>query len=195
MTNKIAYGVVAIIIIGIISVATLSKSVSSPQAQKSPVVVKDVVIPSDPQDIVPGTYPNQIKNVSTTTGLSIVSGLVENNIDAAGKVTDDHLELLLKNLSSTDMSNFEVYYTVTDLVTNKSEGYYKKLTGLIIPHNTSTTIHFDQKSGLGHFGVNKDGLYFTSKNKLRFNIEVSTQGFQVAHLEIFKDAGGAEVKD
>ncbi len=187
---------VGVIIVAIIAVSVISKSGTTVPTQKVATVTKNTTITTtDPQDIVPGTYPNQIKNLSTTTGLSIVSGLVENNIDAAGKVTDDHLELVLKNSSLAEMSNFEVYYTVTDLTTNKSEGYYKKLAGLTLLKGAFMTIHFDGKNAVGHYGVNKDGLYFTSKNKLRFNIDVSARGFQVAHLELFKDAGGAEVKD
>lgn len=187
-------------IIGIVSVALIAGLVfieSNSSSQPAPIIsaTKDVSVPSDPQDIVPGTYPNNIKNTATSSGLSIVSGLVENNVDAQGKITNDHLELLLKNTSANDMSNFEVYYTIADLTTGKSEGYYKKLTGLVLKGGELKSIHFDGKNGVDHFGVNKDGLYFTSKNKLQFDIQVSTMGFQTAHLQILKDAGGAELKD
>jgi len=150
---------------------------------------------NDPQDIVPGMYPNPIKNASTATGLSIVSGLVENNIDAAGKITDDHLEILIKNDSKQDMTNMEAYYTVSDPTTGKSEGYYKKLPNLVIKSGESVAVHFDGKNIPNHYGVNKDGIYFTSKNKLQFVVEVSAPGFKTAQLSIAKDAGGAEVKD
>ena len=150
---------------------------------------------NDSQDIVPGRYPNQIKNTSTTAGLSIPSVFVENNVDSAGKITDDHLEIRLKNDSKQDMTNLETYYTVTDATTGKSEGYYKKLSDLILKPGDASAVHFDGKKIQGHFGVNKDGLYFTSKNKLQFVIDVSTPGFKIAHFEISKDAGGAEIKD
>lgn len=149
----------------------------------------------DPQDIVPGLYTNQIKNTSVNAGLSIVSGLVENNENKDGKAVDDHLELAIKNSSTQDMSNFEVYYTVTDLVTLKKEGYYKKLSGFTLKAGETQAIHFDKNVGLNHYGANKDGLYFTSQNQLEFNVQVSTPEFKIATIKITKDAGGAEEAD
>lgn len=189
------YSIIGIVGVALIAGLVLIKSNGASQPAPITTPTKDAGISSDPQDIVPGTYPNQIKNTATASGLSIVSGLVENNVDVQGKVADDHLELLLKNTSAQDMSNFEVYYTITDLTTATSEGYYKKLTGFVLKSGESKSVHFDGKTGVDHFGVNKDGLYFTSKNKLQFDIQVSTLGFQVAHLQILKDAGGAELKD
>ncbi|GEM_PF-1932212 len=202
MKNNITYGIVGIIaIVLIVGFVSLKQSINSKSVSHNTVATVATnnaispIIPSDPEDIVPGTYPNLIKNLATASGLLISSGHVENNVDAQGRVVNDHLELLLKNTSAQDMSNFEVYYTITDLTTTKSEGYYKKLNGFVLKSGDSQSVHFDGKSGASHFGVNKDGLYFTSKNKLRFNIQVSTPGFQIAHLEILKDAGGAEIKD
>ncbi len=184
-------------IVGIVLIAGLVLIKSNGTSQPAPVTTttKDAGVSGDPQDIVPGTYPNQIKNTATASGLSIVSGFVENNIDAQGKVADDHLELLLKNTSVQDMSNFEVYYTIADLTTGKNEGYYKKLTGFALKSGESKSVHFDGKTDVDHFGVNKDGLYFTSKNKLQFDVQVSAAGFQIAHIQLTKDAGGAELKD
>lgn len=195
MNNKIIYTVIGIV--GVVLVAGLTFIKQSGTSQPAPVTVttKDAGVPSDPQDIVPGTYPNKISNTATATGLSVVSGFVENNVDAQGKVTNDHLELLIKNTSAKDMSNFEVYYTVTDLLTNKTEGYYKQLTGLVLKSGESKSIHFDGKTIAGHFGVNKNGIYFTSQNKLQFDIQVSAPAFQIAHIQLRKDAGGAELKD
>lgn len=150
---------------------------------------------TNPEDVVPGTYQNKINNTSTVTGLVVQSGLVENNTDAQGKITNDHLELLLKNTSSQDMSNFEGYYTVKDLTTGKSEGYYKKLTDLVLKSGESKSIHFDNGIGDAHYGINKNGIYFTSKNKLQFDVQVSTPNFKMATIQIMKDAGGAEMKD
>lgn len=202
MTKYKMFGVAGIIgiviVVGFMFIKTNStKPVPVATTAKDTVAKKTVnqIVPSDPQDIVPGTYPNQIKNASTVEGLVIVSGLVENNIDAQGKVTDDHLELLLKNSSTQEMSNFEAYYTITDLATAKSEGYYKKLTGFVLKGGESKSVNFDGKNGVDHFGVNKDGLYFTSKNKLQFDVQVSAAGFQIAKIQLTKDAGGAEVKD
>jgi hypothetical protein len=93
------------------------------------------------------------------------------------------------------MSNFEAYYTITDTVTNKQEGYYKKLTGLVLRSGESKIIHFDTKVAENHFGLNTNGMYFTGKNKMIFDVQISSPEFKVATLKINKDAGGAEVKD
>ena len=150
---------------------------------------------SNPQDVVPGLYKNEISNTSTLEGFSISSAIVENNTDASGKVVNDHLEFKLINTSGKDLSNFEIYYTITDLVTNKKEGYFKPLTGFVLKSGQSQTIHLDNLSGEGHFSSNKNSIYYTSANKLQFDVIVSTPGYKVQTVQVFKDAGGAEVKD
>jgi hypothetical protein len=40
---------------------------------------------SSPENIVPGLYPNPIKNNATKQGIKITSIMVENNTDASGK--------------------------------------------------------------------------------------------------------------
>jgi hypothetical protein len=192
--NKKTYIIGAIILV-IIGGVILSKSFSPSTQKATQTNSTKQNVSSDPQDIVPGLYTNVIKNTSTISGLKIESGLVENNIDKDGKTADDHLELVLKNNSSKDMNNFEAYYTITDLVDSKKEGYYKKLTGLTLKAGETKTIHFDSNVGENHFGVNKDGLYFTGKNKMRFDVQISTPNFMIATIQIAKDAGGAELKD
>lgn len=206
MTNTQIY--IGVSVIGVVLVASLSLFNGGSSGQKPSVtstaqggVVSqtssgDTAAPqSDPQDIVPGMYKNQIQNTATRVGLVIQSGLVENNVDAQGKITNDHLEVVLKNTSAETMSDFEAYYTITDVQTGKSEGYYKKLTGVVLPSGESTAVHFDGGSGAHHFGVNKNGLYFVSKNKLQFDVQISAATFKIAQIQILKDAGGAEMKD
>ncbi|MCL5091486.1 MAG: hypothetical protein M1342_01530 [Patescibacteria group bacterium] len=149
----------------------------------------------DPQDVVPGLYPNPIKNTATTQGIKITSLMVENNTDASGNPVNDHLQMTLQNLTSKDLSSFKVYYTIIDTVTNKKEGYYKKLSPFVLPAGKTQTIHFDNKSGSNHFSVNNHSLYFTSSNKLQFNIIVSTPGYAMQTAQVSKSAGGAETKD
>jgi hypothetical protein len=195
--NKYTYLIIGIIVLGVVVVSINKMSTNSIQKNTTQ-QIKTVSVKNtsqDPQDIVPGLYTNTIKNNSTISGLTIVSGLVENNLDQNGKPTDDHLELVIKNSSSKDASNFEAYYTITDTVTNKQEGYYKKLTGLTLKSGESKTIHFDTKVSENHFGLNTNGMYFTGKNKMIFDVQISSPEFKVATLKINKDAGGAEVKD
>lgn len=149
----------------------------------------------DPQDIVPGLYPNPIKNNATAEGFKINSVMVENNTDPAGNPVSDHLELVLQNLTNRDLSNFEIYYTITDTVTNKKEGYYKKLVNYTLKAGATQSINFDNKSGAGHFSANAHSLYFTSTNKLHFVVIISTPGYKIETTSIDKAAGGAETKD
>lgn len=206
MKHLIIYGTLLIVVALIVSTYIFPKNkvvAATPQARvargngvvasKNPALVSASL--NDAQDVVPGRYPNLINNTATATGLDIVSGLVENNLDGNGKVTDDHLELLLKNNSTKSMTDFEAYYTITDTINGNKEGYYKKLTGLSIAPGMSASVHFDGKNDHLHYGVNKDGIYFTSKNKLQFDVEISTPGFKTQRLQVAKDAGGAEVKD
>lgn len=151
--------------------------------------------PQDPQEIVPGLYKNPIQNSSTQKGFDIIKITVENNTDATGKVISDHLELALKNTSGKDLTNLEIYYTITDLTTNKKEGYYKKLAGFTLKNDQTQTIHLDNKTGVGHFSINKNSIYFNSNNKLLFDVIVNTPGYQSQIVQVTKDAGGAEIKD
>lgn len=149
----------------------------------------------NPQDVIPGLYPNPIKNTATAQGFKITSLMVENNTDAAGNPVSDHLQITLQNFSTKDLSPFEVYYTITDTVTNKKEGYYKKLTNFVLPAGKTQTLHFDNKSDTNHFTVNTHSLYFTSSNKLQFTVTVSTPHYAMQTAQISKTAGGAETKD
>lgn len=202
MNNKLPYitgGGVLLLLVGFL----FSNSQKSTQSQNTNNTVSvspsisntNTAASQDPQDIVPGLYKNQIQNTATQVGFVIASTMVENNVDAAGKTVDDHLELTLKNTAGRDLADFEVYYTITDPTTNKKEGYYKKLTGFVLKNGETQQINFDNKQGDGHYGINKNGMYYSSPNKLQFNIQVSTLGYKSQTAQVFKDAGGAEVKD
>lgn len=149
----------------------------------------------DPQDIVPGLYKNQIQNTATKEGFAIAATTVENNTDATGKTVGDHLELTLKNTAGKDLTDFEIYYTITDPTTKKKEGYYKKLFGFVLRNGETQKINFDNKSGDGHFTANKNSIYYTSTNKLLFDAMVSSSGYKIQTTQIAKAAGGAETKD
>jgi len=148
---------------------------------------------ASPEDIVPGLYPDPIKNSATTPGLKITSILVENNTDASGNPVSDHLEVTLQNLTDVPLSNLQAYYTITDAANGKKEGYYRSLTGFALPPKGSGTIHFDGQSGYGHFPVNMHGIYGTAMDKLNFTVEISVPGYAPVHGTATKAPGGAEV--
>ena len=149
----------------------------------------------DPQDIVPGLYKNPIQNTAAADGFVVTDSKVENNIDKAGKAIDDHLELTLKNTAGKDLTDFEVYYLITDTMTGQKEGYYKKLTDFVLKSGETQAIHFDNGTESGQFKVNKDSLYYKSPNKLTFDVTVSAAGYKIQTVQISKDAGGAEQVD
>ena len=202
MNNKLPYiigGGIVVLLVGFL--VSNSQKNNQPQNTKNVLYVTPAsgdtnsVTSQDPQDVVPGLYKNQIQNTATKEGFTIVATTVENNTDETGKTVGDHLELALKNTVGKDLTDFEVYYTVTDPTTNKKEGYYKKLTGFVLKNGETQHINFDNKQGQGHFTANKNSIYYTSSNKLLFDVMVSTSGFKVQTAQVTKAAGGAETKD
>ncbi len=149
----------------------------------------------DPQDVVPGLYKNQIKNTASKEGFTILTTTVENSTDAAGKSVSDHLELTIKNTAGRDLTDFEVYYTITDPTTGKKEGYYKKLTRFVLRNGETKSINFDNKQGDSHFSTNRNSIYYSSTDKLLFTIMLSTPGYKLQTTNVEKAAGGAEQKD
>ncbi len=139
---------------------------------------------------------NPIHNTSNVDALKIDSVLVENNVDAAGKTVDDHLEIALTNSGTTQLAHFEVFYTVADQTTLATENYYLALpdTFTIAP-GASRTIHFDNTGAPDHFPVNNYSLYKTSHNKLDVSVSVSATDAKPVTTGVTKDVGGAEQAD
>lgn len=139
---------------------------------------------------------NPIQNTATEPTLHIDSVLVENNVDTAGKTTDDHLEIALSNSGATDLSGLEVFFTFADPTTTTSESYYTKLPAdFTIPAGGSRIAHFDNTGAADHFTVNQFSLYYTDTNALDVTVEVSATGAAVQTTTLQKDAGGAETAD
>jgi hypothetical protein len=137
---------------------------------------------------------NPIMNTSTVPGLTLVGAMAENNVDPATKQpTADRLQVQLKNTSSNPLSGFEIYYTMTEATTKKSESYYLPLTGLTLAAGAETTIFFDNQAGPNHFPENKFSIYRSSKNQVDFTIEVSAKGVAIAKGTAVKGAGTGEV--
>jgi hypothetical protein len=136
---------------------------------------------------------NPIVNTSTKQGLEIVSAMVENNVDpATGKDIADRLQITLKNTSSETLSDLEVYYEMKDVTTQKTEGYYQKLTGFNLAPGTEGTVFFDNQAAAGHYPENKFSLYRTSANEVDFSIEVSAAGYAPAMGQAVKAVGTGE---
>jgi hypothetical protein len=151
---------------------------------------------NDMQDKTPTIADTQFQPSTGPVGFKIVNLMVENNYDPVAKHdAPDHLEIELQNTSGKDISNLVAYYTITDSTSNQKEAYVNPLNGLTLKAGETKSIHFDQAEGANHFRANPNGLYYTSKNELRFSVTISTSGYEAQNAEVKKDAGGAEVPD
>ena len=146
---------------------------------------------TDKTDTDPAFTPNLIAEESNKPlPVTINDKRVEDN------ATADHFEITLTNTGSSTLNSFDIYYTITDKVTNKVEGYYQKLTGLSINPSEKKTIHFDNLvTQSGHFYGNMNGLYGTSKNGLMFDVYLHNNGYTPMNFKVEKAKGTAEVAD
>ena len=146
---------------------------------------------NDKQDKDPVFAENPIKESSNTLlPIKIKDARVEDN------ATADHLEITVTNTGKDELKSFDIYYTITDKVDNKTEAYYQKLDGLSIKPGEAKTIHFDNKvKEQGHYFGNMSGLYGTSKNGLTFNVLLHNSGYKPLEFTVEKAKGTAEVAD
>jgi hypothetical protein len=150
----------------------------------------------DMQDNSPTTVDTQFKPSSGLEGFKIANIMVENNYDpVARQDAPDHLEVELQNTIDADITNIVVYYTITDLTTNKQESYLVPLKGLVLKAGETKSIHFDQVTGADHFRANPNSMYYASTNEMAFSVTISATGYQAQNADVKKDAGGAEVPD
>lgn len=150
---------------------------------------------NDLQDDAPTSATNPIQESSITTGFTIDNILVENNQLADGSDAPDHLELAVTNVTDTDISNFDVYYTITDPTTSIVQSYYRTLPDFILAAGETRAIHFDNASEVDHFSVNPNNLYYTDTNELLVEVTLHADGFAPQTANVTKDAGGAEIPD
>jgi archaellum component FlaF (FlaF/FlaG flagellin family) len=145
----------------------------------------------DKVDKDPAFTPNLIVETSNTPlPVTINDKRVEDNS------TSDHFEITLTNNGSTPLNSFDIYFTITDKVTNKQEGYYQKLTGLSINPSEKKAINFDNLvTQPGHFYGNMNGLYGTSKNGLVFDVYLHNSDYKPMNFKVEKAKGTAEVAD
>lgn len=147
------------------------------------------------QPVLPVTA-NPISNSATAPGLKIEQVLVENNTDpATGRDAPDHLEIALRNESQEELTDFEVYYEISDLVTGAKEGYYRKLDGFTIPAGGTRVVHFDNTGEKDHYADNEFSLYHLSLNPMQIDVMVSAAGVAPQIASVMKEAGGDENPD
>jgi len=148
---------------------------------------------NDTADSHPTIYDGHIMESTGSADFSIKEVIVENNYDPITKTSaPDHLEIVLVNNGSQNISNFEVFYTITDLKTNQTQSTLLPLNGFILGSHQEKSVHIDVSGKEGHFRANPNSIYYTSKNQLQFNVIVNAQGHQAQRATVKKDAGGTE---
>ncbi|MCB0208959.1 MAG: hypothetical protein KDJ52_06505 [Anaerolineae bacterium] len=144
---------------------------------------------TDPQ---PMLAENPTQEAGTTDGFTITSILVENNVNPTGGDAPDHLELTLSSQSTTDLTDFDVYYTIKDLTTNDTQAYYRTLPGFSLKPGESKTVHFDNTGQPDHFSVNPNSMFYTDPNQLQVEATLHAKGFAPQTASVNKDASDAE---
>lgn len=146
---------------------------------------------SDKDDADPAFTENLIEETSDTAlPIEIKDARVEDN------ATADHLEITMRNTGKEALSDFDIYFTITDKKDGTVEGYYVKLDGLAIKAGESSTIHFDNDiTKPGHYFGNMNGLFGTSANGLTFAVQLHANGYKPMDFTVDKAEGTAEVAD
>jgi len=135
---------------------------------------------------------NPIQETSTTAGFAISGLMVENNVDADGAAVADHLEFKVSNPGARNLSNFEIYYTITDQVTGAVQAYYRTLPDFTLKAGDTQTLHFDNTGKPGHFSVNPNSAFYTDVNALTIEVTLHTSGLALQTASVAKDPAGAE---
>lgn len=146
---------------------------------------------NDKDDPKPVYADNLITESSTAVlPVTITDARVEDNAAA------DHLEISMKNTGTSDLNNFDIYFTITDKVTGDKEAYYQKLDNLMVKAGETVTIHFDNKTTeANHYYGNMNGIYGSSTNGLTFDIQLHSAGYAPLSFSVDKAKGTAEVAD
>lgn len=193
MKNKLAISGISLTLIaalaGCSASTTASSTSSAPAAAATSTAAAGtaVVLPVDTNPIV---------NNLTNQDLQVVNAAVEDLTDpVSGAAINDRLMLTLKNNGSTTLSNFEVFYQMTDVTTGATESYYQKLDGFSLAAGAQDYVFFDNLTDPNHYPENQFSLYRSSQNQVDFQITVSSDGAAIATATATKSVGTGEKVD
>jgi hypothetical protein len=151
---------------------------------------------NDLADADPAFMANPLDMTGAPATFAIKEALVENNYDPAAKAdATDHLELLVTNSGTTDLSGLSIYYSITDADTGQVEGTFRTLDGFTVPAGGEARIHFDDAAMAGHFRANPNSIYITSQAAKTVTVVLKADGLAPVSVDIAKDKGGAEEAD
>lgn len=157
---------------------------------------------TDKTTATPLKMANPIPRGGKLGGLTVVSGKAEDNADpVTNKDVSDHIELEVKNLSSSDIKGISLFITIKDDDTGKSENYYRKLPGYIVAKGMSRTLHFDINGTIDfsaatdHFRANPNSSFYKTINPKTIEVEIAATDYAPAAITFKKSKGGAETAD
>lgn len=151
---------------------------------------------NDKQDKNPTSIDTNFVKTAGANDFAIKEVLVENNINPVTKKgVSDHLEIVLKNTGTKDITNMMLFYSITDLATNKKQSYLVPLTGFTLEQGSEKSVHIDTTKGTDHFRANPNSIYYTSMNEMKVDVTINAQGHLAQEASVKKDKGGTEVAD
>ena len=147
---------------------------------------------ADGKDKEPLDVENPIKAGGAQGGLKFTCK-VEDNADAAtGKSTDDHLEIDLTNTSGAVLAGLAMFQQIKDDVTDKTGDTFRKLDTVSLKAGATQTLHFDIKTGPGHFRANPHSTYAKNPNPKSFTVTFAAGGIAPVSVAVHTDKVGAE---
>lgn len=150
---------------------------------------------NDLADKQPLRAENPIAQTGNPNGFTFTAKVEDNFDPVTKKDVSDHLELEVKNISETALTDFVMFYSLKDEGTGKVESYYKALPGLVINKGETIAMNFDDTGMAGHFRDNPNSSYHKSENAKTFTLQLAAAGYAPVQVEFKKDKGGAEKAD
>jgi hypothetical protein len=153
----------------------------------------------DPQ---PLQAANTIAQTGKAGGPAIAAAKVEDNFDPVTKKdVADHLEITLMNPGTSLVTGLQVYFTIRDDKTLRTESYSRNFTAFKLKPGVASVLHLDVAGALDagaaseHFRFNPNSMLYKSANAKTVTIQVAAPGYAPSSITVKKDAGTAEKAD
>jgi hypothetical protein len=157
---------------------------------------------NDKLDPQPLQAANPIAQVGKPGGPAIAAAKVEDNFDPVTKKdVADHLEITIMNPGNANLTGLQVYFTIRDDKTLRTESYVRNLTAFKLKAGTATVLHFeiggalDANAPTDRFRANPNSMLYKSANAKTLVIQVASAGYAPSSVTVKKDAGTAEKAD
>jgi hypothetical protein len=151
---------------------------------------------NDKEDPKPLEVADPIAEGGKAGGPIIVSVRVEDNIDPkTRKDVPDHLEIAIRNPSSTDIQGLRVFFTVKEDKAGATESYFRNLTGFSIKAGSTRVLHFDSKgspdfsAATERFRANENSVLYISPNAKAVMVKIAAEGYAPSTATVQKDPG------